>query len=69
MTYYGGCPYILLSQLGSAFFLVTLLGNNYVIGEWSHSDDQQGQFTYYTSLTYGMVVAQCLGVALRAAVN
>ena len=35
MKYYGGCWYIFLSQLGSVFFLVTLLGNNYVIGEWS----------------------------------
>lgn len=39
MKYYGGCCYIFLSQLGSVFFLVTLLGNNYVIGEWSRSDD------------------------------
>lgn len=39
MGYYGGCVFLFLSQLGSIFFLATLLINNYIIGEWSRSTD------------------------------
>ena len=69
MNYFGGWVYIFLSQLGCVFFLVALLANNYVIGEWSHSTDQSGQFFYYTMLSYGSVLALCMGIVLRATVN
>lgn len=69
MGYYGGCAFLFLSQIGSIFFLATLLINNYIIGEWSRSDDQQGTFKYYACMTYAMVVAQCLGIAIRDTVN
>jgi hypothetical protein len=57
MGYYGGYAFLFLSQLGSVVFLATLLANNYIIGEWSRSTDQQGTFKYYACMTYAMVVA------------
>ena len=63
--YYGGWPFLIITNVSMVLYCVSSIGCDYVVGDWTSQKDQQASVGFYSSMSLAFAFSTALSVTMR----